>query len=150
MSTTRLVLGAIRDVLSNVPEWRNRVLIGHPPAGKPAQVPALYITLDSVETTQEDELGGYRRSLTVAITAFVAAEDDTAEARTFAGADALDRVMVELQRERATTRQCLGGLVDDLTISGTSLSGDEIGIGGVGVMGAELRAYFLAIPSEGA
>ena len=49
-STSSGVLTAIKAALAGVSGMTDRVVVGHAPSGKPAQVPSLYVTLDEVDS----------------------------------------------------------------------------------------------------
>ena len=90
------VLSAVKTAVASASGLSNRVVIGLPPAGKPAAVPWGYVWLESVQSAQDVELGGYRRMAEIGVRIYVGATTDTPEARTVAADQFVERFGAEM------------------------------------------------------
>lgn len=143
-SNTSAVVVAVKTAVASASGMTDRVVVGFPPAGKPAATPWGYVYVDQVSSDVSAELGGYVRTATIGVCLYLGATSDTPEARTLAAYDLADLVAEALQADRT-----LGGLVMDVLVESTALDGDTFGLGGVAVVGASVRVYWLVTGGVG-
>jgi hypothetical protein len=140
-SKTRSILAAIKTALqaingSGVYSYNlsstDQVQIGRP---RPENTifPSAWINIGSLQGISGDALINMKRTLVVELEGRVSPSAQTAEERGLAATDLLDDLVTALESD-----QSLGGLVDNLEVSGIALDGDEVGLGSYGVAYAQV------------
>lgn len=147
-SRASTILIAVADLIDNAVglTGTGRVIIGHPPQGKPATVPSAYVWHDGLSSTQEGEpLGNYRRELTLRALVFAQAGARTPRGATVAALDLLDLVTSAIEADRTIASNAL-----DVVVTGISTTGDDFG-SGKNTVGAEFQivVYWSATSGEG-
>lgn len=103
-----------------------------------------YVDTGSLISENAPELGRFRRELVVQIYGFVPAAADTPSARKRATLSLLDDICAAIEGDRS-----LGGLVIDLIVQGRSFTGSGWGAPSIGVVYAEVIAYWWVDPAGG-
>jgi hypothetical protein len=111
-----------------------RVQIGSPVRGAP--LPCAWIDVRRVDSKRSEELGSWRRDLTVEIQVWVPASSGAAESKLFAALDALDDVTTQLQTSAAI------GVCLDSGFTGCVLDGSRLEMPGVAVAFIEWKGWW--------
>lgn len=148
-SRLRSILGAVKTAISAVNgaggyvydlSATGIVQIGEPTMSDGPQPPRVWIWLTDIAGEHGPELGGYRRSASIAVSGVVPSTSTTREEHLLAAADLLDDLSVALQADRT-----LGGYVLDVLVSGAPLSGAELGIPGAPAAILAVEVYYLEV-----
>lgn len=108
------------------------------------RTPAIYAALEGFDSEGGPTLGEYRRTLVLNIEGRVSPDSQDPEERGMAALDLLNDICQALQADRS-----LGNLVLDLTVSGTTLDGDEVGLTNMGVVYCMATMHWDAASGEG-
>lgn len=142
-SKTGAVITKLRTSLATVTGLTGdgAVVVGIPPQGKPQRVPCAYLWVESVESTTGSALSMFRRDLMARVQVYVSATTRGPETRTIAAYDMLDLVVEALEADRTLSTANVP-LVYDLKVSAAAVDGDEMGMSGLLVIGAEIACWW--------
>jgi len=103
-----------------------------------------FVDTGSITSEHAPELGRYRREIVVQVYGFVPASADSPTSRKRATLSLLDDICYAIEADRS-----LGSLVIDLIIQGRTFTGSGWGAPSIGVVYAEVVAYWWVDPQGG-
>lgn len=139
-SQLRMLIGALKAALEGVKgapysvDLTDRVHVGTAII-IPDQVPQVWLTVESATSPGRADLCTWSRVAVIGVVGFVAGTEDSGESRLYAAADLLSDIASAIEERPGLGLQSyLHGI--DVTVSGRSLDGHEIGEPQLGVVGA--------------
>lgn len=141
------ILVAVQGLIDNASglTGTGKVIIGHPPQGRPATIPSAYLWHDGLDSVTDGEpLGNFRRDLTLRCVVYAQAPGASPSARVIAALDLQDLVTAAIEADRS-----IGGNALDVMISGVSTTGDDFGMPNAVAAELEIRIYWSATSGEG-
>lgn len=141
MSTEETVLTGISTALAGMSGWSSTRIVEGLPTAAEVRANTAYISPSGCTSVRGDgaDLTGYKRTMTVDVLIAVPASGQSAGARIRAAlaVSALARMAIEAS-------PTIGGVVEDLQVAFAQVSGDELGIPGMGVAIGEVGVWWLS------
>lgn len=149
MSVARTAIERILVLLraaSGLSDRADRVMIGEPPVTLES-VPRVYLSPTGIASAHDDQLGSYRRTLTLSLVGYVGRSGTATEADgelVLAATDLLDTIAGALEADRT-----LSGSVVDLIVAGETFDGKVFQLPTVGIVVATVEIWWIAISGDG-